>query len=91
MGEAPVGFTLDRRDNDKGYSRSNCRWVTKAVQNRNTRANVMITYDGETLCASIWAKRVGLKTGTLSYRIRAGWPIEEALFIKPISQQENQP
>lgn len=30
-------LTLDRRDNDKGYSPDNCRWTTKAVQQRNTR------------------------------------------------------
>lgn len=31
-------LTLDRRDNDKGYSPDNCRWTTKLVQQRNTRA-----------------------------------------------------
>ena len=30
-------LSIDRRDNDKGYSPGNCRWVTKAVQSRNTR------------------------------------------------------
>jgi len=31
------GLTLDRRDNDKGYSPDNCRWVTQTIQTRNTR------------------------------------------------------
>lgn len=31
------GLTLDREDNDKGYSAFNCRWTTKAIQSRNTR------------------------------------------------------
>ena len=30
-------LTLDRIDNDKGYSPDNCRWVTKAEQNKNRR------------------------------------------------------
>ncbi len=30
-------LTIDRRDNDKGYSPDNCRWTTKTVQSRNTR------------------------------------------------------
>lgn len=30
-------LTLDRRDNEKGYSPENCRWVTYSVQNRNQR------------------------------------------------------
>ena len=30
-------LTIDRIDNDKGYSPSNCRWVTMKEQNKNKR------------------------------------------------------
>jgi len=37
MGERPVGRTIDRINNNRGYTPSNCRWATKSEQCRNTR------------------------------------------------------
>jgi hypothetical protein len=37
MGDPPENLTLDRIDNEKGYSKDNCRWATWEEQNNNQR------------------------------------------------------
>lgn len=37
MGEAPAGLTLERKDNNLGYSKDNCCWSTWTEQGMNKR------------------------------------------------------
>lgn len=37
MGENPPGLSLERKDNNKGYSKKNCCWATLAEQSKNRR------------------------------------------------------
>ena len=80
MGKRPVGMSLDRIDNNKGYSKENCRWATEFEQKRNTRRNRWITFNGETKCLQDWADGIGIKANTLINRLnRSNWPLEKAL------------
>ena len=48
MGRRPSkNHSIDRIDNSKGYSPSNCKWVTRKEQSNNQRSNVMISFMGE--------------------------------------------
>ena len=76
-------LTLDRIDNNKGYSPDNCRWADAETQNNNTRRNFYITYNGETLSLAQCARKYGIKQNTLHSRLtKYGWSVERALNEK---------
>lgn len=44
---------------------------------------VMITHDGETLCMSAWARRLGVPTATVFSRLVTGWEPIKAITTPP--------
>lgn len=50
-------------------------------KNRNTKKNLFITIEGETLCATEWAEKVGISPQIVLWRIRNGWPLEAAVLL----------
>lgn len=79
MGDPPPGMTIERKDNDKGYSPDNCVWADRRAQNRNKRSNRLFSYKGETKTVTEWANIFGLPRQTVSNRVNRGWTIAQAL------------
>lgn len=71
MGPRPDNnFSLDRIDNNQGYSRDNCRWATRVQQSQNRRTNIMITFGSATRALSYWCKMFGMPHATATSRIK---------------------
>lgn len=80
MGDKPEGKTIDRIDNEKGYSKDNCRWATGKEQSRNRSVSKMLTILGETKNLMDWSDQFGIKPGTIRERLRRGWSDEDAVM-----------
>lgn len=81
------GLTLDRKNGNRGYCKSNCRWATDTQQARNSRRTRQITFNGKTMCVTEWAESVGLTYNVLRQRIgRLKWSFERAIST-PFNQR----
>ena len=80
VGQRPTSkHTVERVNNDLGYSPENCKWGTRTEQSRNRRNRHILTYKGETKCVGEWADLTKLPLQTIYSRLRFGYTPEEAL------------
>lgn len=76
-------LSIDRQNNDKGYSPDNCRWVTYKVQVENTRKNLWFYPFGKRISSCEYGHKIGhlSRTDRIAFRVRHGWSDYDAATI----------
>jgi hypothetical protein len=58
-------LTIERIDNNKGYSKENCRWASRKEQARNRRSNRIVSYQGRKMIFIELAELLGINYQSL--------------------------
>jgi len=72
-------LSLDRKDNNKGYFKDNCRWATSSEQQNNMRSNRYLTFNGEIKTLTQWSRKLNIPISTIFSRLHYGWTVEKTL------------
>lgn len=81
MGERPEGMTVERQDNELGYSLDNCVWGNRTIQARNKRTTLQITYQNRTQPLAVWCEELNLTYEFIYHRLHRGWTPEQAFTL----------
>ena len=87
MGPRPTPrHSIDRLNNELGYSPENCEWGIPKSQANNRRSNRFYEYQGKRMTLSQMLEVSGsdIKAGTARARLAKGWSAEDAIGL-PVS------
>lgn len=76
-------LTIERIDVDGMYEPSNCKWIPRPEQGKNTRRSHYIQYGGRTMSLAEWSKELGGGPNLVTTRLQRGWSEEDAVSIPP--------
>lgn len=82
MGPRPKGYSLDRINNDRAYSKQNCKWSTRKEQANNRRVRcdtTWVLWGGKKCRVFDVAIELKINRVTVMYRIRRGMTPIDAL------------
>jgi hypothetical protein len=82
MGNRPgKEYSIERKDNNKGYEPGNCVWATKVEQMNNRKNNYLIDVDGVNKTVGQWAKEIGEHRCVFYNRKRRGYSDEDIVSV----------
>lgn len=96
MGERPSKeHSIDRIDNDKGYSKDNCRWATREEQQANRKVTKLVEYNGEMMPLAVVFRKINCAVSYENFYNRVigmGWSIHRAATtpVKTTASQRQQ-
>jgi hypothetical protein len=86
------GLTIERIDNNKGYSPDNCIFTNRLRQANNTRNNHIIEYGGEKMSMADFCRTHNLNYARFYQRLKAGLSIDKSMqncgYYIPINETD---
>ena len=72
-------LTIERKNNNAGYSPENCEWISRSDQARNRSTSFLVEHNSEKVSCADLSRMYGLEKHTILNRLRKGIPLEEAI------------
>lgn len=67
--EPKQDYSIERVDVNGNYEPSNCKWILKSLQNKNTRNTKLIEFQGKKQVLSDWCKELNLSYHIIRNRV----------------------
>jgi sugar diacid utilization regulator len=95
MGNKPTSkHQIDQIDNNKGYSKENCRWVTAKDNMQNTRLQEPnVIFEKNFLSIKQWAEKFNIHPDTIRWRLKHWGTLEKGKpcqYFKKLPRKQNE-
>jgi len=74
------GLTLERNKVNKGYCKSNCKWIPFLDQSKNRSNTIKLSVNGRKLSIPEWSTISGESVKLIYQRIKNGWSARDCIY-----------